>query len=79
MDEETCEPGGPQMAADAAHAPGIQPKAKIFVSYARKDLAFADRLDAALKARGFDVLIDRAEIYDLTPTFELGHDFATSA
>ena len=26
-------------------------------------MAFADRLDAALKARGFEVLIDRTEIY----------------
>ena len=27
-------------------------KAKIFISYSRKDIAFADRLDAGLKARG---------------------------
>lgn len=27
-------------------------KTKIFISYSRKDLTFADRLDAALKARG---------------------------
>jgi tetratricopeptide (TPR) repeat protein len=39
------------------------PKAKIFISYSRKDLAFADRLEAALKTRGFEPLIDRAEIY----------------
>src|ERR1700731_2770477 len=51
------------MAADSAHAPDHQPKAKIFISYSRKDMAFADRLEAALKARGFQVLIDRAEIY----------------
>jgi len=36
------------MAADAAHAPDHQPEAKIFISYSRKDMAFADRLDAAL-------------------------------
>jgi WD40 repeat protein len=42
-----------------------QPKAKIFISYSRKDLAFADRLEVGLKARGFDTLIDRAEIYAL--------------
>jgi hypothetical protein len=40
-----------------------QPKARIFISYSRKDMAFADRLDAALKARGFDPLLDRTEIY----------------
>ena len=51
------------MAADVTHAPNHQPKAKIFISYSRKDLAFADRLDAALKIRGFEPLIDREEIY----------------
>ena len=51
------------MAADAAHAPDVQPKAKIFISYSRKDMAFADRLEAALKERGFEPLIDRTEIY----------------
>jgi hypothetical protein len=38
-------------------------KAKVFISYSRKDIDFADRLDAALRARGFDPLIDRTEIY----------------
>ena len=50
-------------AADAARGPDDQPKAKIFISYSRKDMAFADRLDSALKARGFEPLIDREEIY----------------
>jgi hypothetical protein len=47
------------MVATAEH----EPKARIFISYSRKDMAFADRLDAALKARGFEPLIDREEIY----------------
>ncbi len=51
------------MAADGALALDYQPKAKIFISYSRKDAAFVDRLEAALKARGFEPLIDRAEIY----------------
>jgi TIR domain-containing protein len=38
-------------------------KAKVFISYSRKDMEFADRLEAALKARGFEPLIDRTEIY----------------
>src|SRR5262252_8707724 len=38
-------------------------KAKVFISYSRRDMAFADRLEAALKARGFEPLIDRSEIY----------------
>src|SRR5262245_9840087 len=38
-------------------------KARVFISYSRKDMAFADRLDAALKARSFEPLIDRTDIY----------------
>src|SRR5947209_10059447 len=40
-----------------------QPKAKVFISYSRKDLSFADQVEAALKARGFEALIDRTDIY----------------
>ena len=40
-----------------------QPKGKIFISYSRKDMAFVDQLEAALKARGFEPLIDRTDIY----------------
>jgi TIR domain len=40
-----------------------EPKAKIFISYSRKDMAFADRLEVALNERGFETLIDRADIY----------------
>src|SRR5947209_3167123 len=40
-----------------------QPKAKVFISYSRKDMAFADQLEAALKARDFEALIDRTDIY----------------
>jgi formylglycine-generating enzyme required for sulfatase activity len=39
------------------------PKARIFISYSRKDMVFVDRLETALKARGFEPLIDRTEIY----------------
>src|ERR1700704_3570515 len=38
-------------------------KARVFISYSRKDLGFADRLEAALRTRGFEALIDRSEIY----------------
>ncbi len=37
--------------------------AKVFISYSRKDMAFVDRLEAAIRARGFEPLIDRTEIY----------------
>ena len=40
-----------------------EPKAKVFISYSRRDMAFVDSLDAALKARGFEPLVDRSEIY----------------
>jgi len=43
--------------------PKEHPKVKVFISYSRKDIAFADRLEAALKARGFEPLIDRSDIY----------------
>ena len=49
-------------AASPERAAGLS-KAKIFISYSRKDMAFADRLKSALKARGFEPLIDRTEIY----------------
>src|ERR1700722_15228495 len=44
---ETCEPEGPPWQR-MPYAPDDQPEAKIFISYSRKDMAFADRLDAAL-------------------------------
>ena len=54
---------GTAMADDDAHAPDRQTKAKIFISYSRKNMAFADRLEAALRERGLEPLIDRTEIY----------------
>lgn len=48
---------------DIVGAQGNEPKTRVFISYSRKDMAFADRLEAALKVRGFEVLIDRQEIY----------------
>ena len=39
-----------------------QSRAKVFISYSRKDIAFADRLEVALRARGFEPLIDRRDI-----------------
>lgn len=38
-------------------------KTRVFISYSRRDMAFTDRLEVALKARGFEVLVDRREIY----------------
>ncbi len=35
---------------------------KVFISYSRRDVAFADELELALSDRGFDVLVDRHDI-----------------
>ena len=51
------------MAGDVRKVAGAEYKSRIFISYSRSDLAFADQLEAALKARGFEPLIDRTEIY----------------
>jgi hypothetical protein len=51
------------MAAGTERTGDAEPKARIFISYSRKDMAFADRVEAALRARGFEPLIDRTEIY----------------
>ena len=45
--------------AEAAQQGG---KLNVFISYSRKDLAFADQLRAALMAYGFGVTIDREDI-----------------
>jgi hypothetical protein len=37
------------MSDASAPQTGQTPKAKVFVSYSRKDIAFVDQLDAALK------------------------------
>src|ERR1700730_15283847 len=51
------------MVAKFERAVDAETKAPIFISYSRKDVAFVDRLEVALKARGFEPLIDRTEIY----------------
>jgi len=44
------------MSDAAAQETGPPSKAKVFLSYSRKDIAFVDQLDAALKARGFSLV-----------------------
>jgi tetratricopeptide (TPR) repeat protein len=56
--------GGIAMASDpTGQVVEGQSKPKVFISYSRRDMFFADGLEAALKARGFEPLIDRSEIY----------------
>ena len=52
-----------RMVAGAGQDRDVDGKPRIFISYSRRDMAFADRLEATLKARGFVPLIDREEIY----------------
>jgi len=51
------------MRNDPVEARGKEVKSKVFISYSRKDMAFVGRLEAALNARDFEVLIDREEIH----------------
>lgn len=54
---------GGLLVQDRVGARNDETKTRVFISYSRKDMAFADKLEAALKTRGFEVLIDRQEIY----------------
>ncbi len=40
-----------------------RPRARVFISYSRRDMEFADRLETGLKERGLTPLIDRTEIF----------------
>ena len=52
------------MTTDASASDADQlSNARVFISYSRKDIDFANRLETALKARGFEPLIDRSDIY----------------
>lgn len=52
------------IAADKGAMPAApEINAKVFVSYSRRDIAFVDKLDAALQSRGIEALIDRQEIF----------------
>lgn len=51
------------MVANPAEADVKSKNARVFISYSRKDMAFVDRLEAALRARNIEPLIDRTEIY----------------
>jgi TIR domain len=63
----------------AVRESGQEPKTKVFISYSRKGIAFADRLDAALWARGFEPLIDRTDIYAFEEWWKRVEDLITCA
>jgi hypothetical protein len=55
------------IAQNAAPDIGSRPKAKILISYSRNDMAFADRLEAALAARGFEIADGETVAFVLSP------------
>src|SRR5262245_41332513 len=58
--DQAC-PASPKPAPQQASRPDSPDRGKlrVFISYSRDDLEFADQLDAALNAYGFDCVIDR--------------------
>jgi formylglycine-generating enzyme required for sulfatase activity len=48
--------------AEQVQRPDASGKLRVFISYSRRDMAFTDRLVDALKARGFEVQIDRQHL-----------------
>jgi hypothetical protein len=52
---------GRPLVQDTVGAQGVEAKTRVFILYSRKDMELADKLEAALKVRGFEVLIDQAQ------------------
>src|SRR5207245_61491 len=61
MDEVSTPGSNAAMAAEPS-APGERGKLRVFISYSRDDLDFADQLDIALRLLGFDTSLDRHAI-----------------
>ena len=59
------------MDAKAESAREVEPNAKIFISYSRRDIAFADRLEAAIKPRGRRSTAPRSELLYGRPPIQL--------
>src|SRR5262249_17489848 len=53
--------GAPMASADSQREGAVR-RLKVFVSYARRDIDFADRVADALAHNGLDVLIDRRDL-----------------
>lgn len=54
--------GGDGRGDDKSAVAGADARMKVFISYSRRDVSFADELELALSDRGFDVLVDRHDI-----------------
>jgi hypothetical protein len=59
---EASTPGSNAAMAAEPSAPGERGKLRVFISYSRDDLDFADQLDIALRLLGFDTSLDRHAI-----------------
>jgi TPR repeat protein len=58
----SSEPAGVALQQAGRPASSEKGKLRVFISYSRDDLNFADQLDAALSTYGFECLIDRHDI-----------------
>ncbi len=58
------------MVEEAEQLPAAEANTRLFISYSRKDMNFVDGLEAALRARGFEPLVDRTEISAFEPWWE---------
>src|SRR5262245_6838560 len=52
----------PMISSTSSRPEGAARKLKVFVSYSRRDIEFADRIVEALQDRGLEVLIDRRDL-----------------
>src|SRR5262245_12704163 len=55
----SSEPAGTTLQQTSGPASPDKGKLRVFISYSRDDLKFADQLDAALDMYGFECVIDR--------------------
>jgi TIR domain len=62
MAELAHDASGPASSGASGPASSDRGKLRAFISYSRDDLKFADQLDAALDACGFECVIDRQGI-----------------
>jgi TIR domain len=62
MADDAHDASGRASSGPAGAAPSDKGKLRVFISYSREDLDFADQLAAALDFSGFECFIDREGI-----------------
>jgi WD40 repeat protein len=63
----------------AAVGSSKESRIKVFLSYSRVDVGFADRLEPELKSKGIEILIDRSQIYAFEDWWKRIENLITSA